>query len=85
MRLYYYYKSMNFQNIVDLEKNKNNNIYDNYTNQPEMSPPINQLNEIFNSYNEDYEENDTEMKYKIKIILSLLHRHNQALEYDCMF
>jgi uncharacterized protein YpmS len=50
-----------------------------------MSPPINQLNEIFNSYNEDYEENDTEMKYKIKIILSLLHRHNQALEYDCMF
>ena len=64
---------------------KNNYISNSYTTSTKMSPPINQLNEIFNSYYEEFEEYDPEMRHKIKVILSLLHRHNQALEHDCMF
>ncbi len=45
-------------------------------------PFLNQLNEIFDSMNEEY---PIDNELEIRIILSLIQRHNQALEYDCSF
>ena len=47
-----------------------------------MTPFLNQLNQIFQTMNEEY---PIDNELEIRVILSLIQRHNQALYYDCPF